>query len=121
MAQICALQIAQKHTDLSLIRVLTELAFKINNVVQLHEHNLPLLKAYCEFFYQASFTTNELTDAYSQLDGEGKQLTNVEQILANGLSFYSGLLEHPGVWDVEMLNEGQPLDEQELVAEKFLT
>ena len=58
---------------------------------------------------------------YKSLPSEGDDLRMAESALCQGLAFYACLLENPGVWDVEALNPGGQVDEQELAGEKFLT
>lgn len=43
---------------------------------------------------------------YRSLDSETSEHRCVEQILAQGLSFFACILEHPGIWDYETLAEG---------------
>lgn len=82
----------QDTSDVKFCRTLCELAFKINNCVQLHDYDCHLLRHYCEFFYKVVFS-GPIFQLYREDDA------HAERIISYGLSFFGCLLEAPGIWD----------------------
>jgi hypothetical protein len=49
---------------LKMMMAVTDLSFSVNNVSQLHEIDLDLLKVYCELFYALSFRPTVFLSLY---------------------------------------------------------
>jgi len=86
---------------LKYVKAVAKLAFNIGNSYGLHENDLGLLRVYCQQFFTIAFS-----DALFQHYFADNR--KAEQIISFGLSFFASLLEHPGVWDTDILSPNDP-------------
>jgi uncharacterized protein Usg len=111
-SQIAAILVSKitASPNLKLTKTMAKLAFKLSNCMELHEHP-HLLQSFCQQFYTIAFES----DIYRQYIEE--EVPYAEQTLSYALTFFASLLEHPAIWDQDVLS---PNSEKES-AEAWIT